>query len=158
MAEFYMTQKGYDKMRAELDYMERHDVPALLERIASARAEGDLSENAEYHGSREQLGLLEAKMSEIRYKLSVAEIVDESKLPSDEVAFGCTVLVRNQDDESERSFTIVGLGEENPREGKIQVTCPLAQGLVGKKVGEVAEVEVPIGTLRLEILEISREG
>lgn len=156
MAEFYMTQAGYDKLRAELEHMEHVEMPAILERIATARAEGDLRENAEYHGARESLGMLEAKMSEIRYKLSMAEIVDESTIPTDEVAFGCTVRLKDLDFDEEETLTLVGSGEEDSSQGKILATCPMALGLMGKKVGEIAEVDVPAGKLRFEILEISR--
>ena len=155
MAEYYMTQSGYEKVRAELKELEAQK-PGILERIATARAEGDLSENAEYHGAREALALLDAKIGELRYKLSVAEIVDESALPNDEIAFGCTVRVKDLDYDEEETLTLVGSGEENPSEGKILATSPLAMGLLGKKVGEIAEVQVPVGTLRLEILEITR--
>lgn len=156
MAEFYMTQSGYDKLRAELEQMEHVEMPAILERIATARAEGDLKENAEYHGARESQGMLEAKMSEIRYKLSMAEIIDESTIPTDEVAFGCTVRLRDLDFDDEETLTLVGSGEEDSSQGKILATSPMAMGLMGKKVGEIAEVEVPAGRLRFEILEISR--
>ncbi|MDO4583670.1 MAG: transcription elongation factor GreA [Planctomycetia bacterium] len=156
MAEFYMTQSGYDKLRAELEQMEHVEMPAILERIATARAEGDLRENAEYHGARESLGMLEAKMSEIRYKLSMAEIIDESTIPTDEVAFGCTVRLKDLDFDEEETLTLVGSGEEDSSQGKILATSPMAMGLMGKKVGEIAEVEVPAGRLRFEVLEISR--
>ncbi|MDO4569919.1 MAG: transcription elongation factor GreA [Planctomycetia bacterium] len=156
MAEYYMTQAGYDKLRAELEHMEQVEMPEILERIATARAEGDLKENAEYHGARESQGMLEAKMNDLRYKLSVAEIVDESTIPTDIVAFGCTVRVKDLDYDEEESLTLVGAGEEDSSVGKIQVSSPLASGLLGKKVGEVAEVKVPAGLLRLEILEITR--
>lgn len=152
-----MTQAGYDKIRKELDHMEHDLMPDILERIAAARDEGDLSENAEYHGARESLALLEARMSELRYKLSVAEIVDSSNLPTDEVAFGCTVRVKDLDYDEEETLTLVGSGEEDTRNGRILATSPLACGLMGKKVGEIAEVNVPAGLLRFEILEITRD-
>ena len=155
MAEYYMTQAGYEKIRAELKELEAKK-PGIQERIAIARAEGDLSENAEYHGAREALALLEAKIGELRYKLSEAEIVDESTLPTDEIAFGSTVRVKDLDYDEEETLTLVGSGEENPSEGKILATSPLGAGLLGKKVGEIAEIQAPMGILRYEILEISR--
>lgn len=157
MAEFYMTQKGYDKLRKELNHMEQVEMPAILDRLAAARAEGDLSENAEYHGARESQGLLEAKMGELRYKLTMAEIVDESTLPEGEIAFGATVRVKDLDYDEIETYTIVGAGEDDPSAGRILLTSPLAMGLIGKKVGEIAEVPVPVGILRLEILEITRD-
>lgn len=157
MSDILMTQKGYDKLRAELEHMEYVEMPAILERIATARAEGDLSENAEYHGARESQGLLQAKINDLKYKLSMASIVDESTLPKGVVCFGCTVRVKDLDYDDEEDFTIVGSGEEDPTAGRILASSPLAQGLLGKKVGDVAEIQVPAGTLRMEVLKITRD-
>ena len=156
-ADIFMTQKGYDKLRAEVEHMEFVEMPVILDRIATARAEGDLSENAEYHGARESQGLLQAKINDLKYKLSMARIVDVSTLPKDEVCFGCTVRVYDMDYDEEDTYTLVGAGEEDSFNGKILVSSPLAMGLIGKKVGEVAEIEVPAGLLRLKIMEITRE-
>ncbi len=149
-----MTRVGYDKLKAELDDLENEQMPKIEKRIAAARAEGDLSENAEYHGARESQGLLQAKINLLKDKLARASIVDTSNLPKDEVVFGATVLVKDLDLDDTEQFTLVGAGEEDYDSGRINVTSPLAQGLVGKKVGEVAEVKVPAGTERFEILEI----
>ncbi len=149
-----MTRTGYNKLKAELDHLRNEEMPKIEERIGAARAEGDLSENAEYHGARESQGLLLAKINVLQDKLSRAVLVDPSKLPKDEVAFGCTVRVNDLDLDEEEEFTLVGAGEEDYAEGKILVTSPLAQGLMGKKPGEVAEIEVPAGTTRFKILEI----
>lgn len=157
MSDIFMTQTGYDKLRADVARMEYVEMPAILERIATARAEGDLSENAEYHGARESQGLLQAKINDLKYKLSMATIVDVSTLPKDEVCFGCTVRVMDLDYDEEESFTLVGAGEEDSTIGKILVSSPLAKGLIGKKVGDVAEIEVPAGLLRMKVLEITRE-
>ena len=156
-AEIFMTQKGYDKLRAQVEHMEFVEMPVILDRIATARAEGDLSENAEYHGARESQGLLQAKINELKYKLSMATIVDPSTLPKDEVCFGCTVRVYDMDYDEEDTYTLVGAGEEDSTNGKILVSSPLAMGLIGKKVGEVAEIQVPAGLLRMKIMEITRE-
>lgn len=152
-----MTRTGYDKLKAQLDQLENVEMPEITKRIAAARAEGDLKENAEYHGARESQGMLQAKINELKTKLTKATIVDQSKLPKDEVVFGCTVKVKDLDFGDTEEFTMVGAGEEDFDEGKINVTSPLAQGLIGKKVGEKAEVEVPAGTNRFEILEIRFE-
>jgi len=152
-----MTRVGYDKLRAELDVLENEKMPEVTKRLAEARAEGDLKENAEYHGARESQGMLQAKINLLKDKLSRAEIVDMSKLPKDEVVFGCTVKVKDLDFGDTEEFTLVGAGEEDFDEGKINITSPLAQGLVGKKVGEKAEVEVPAGVNKFEILEIGFE-
>ena len=152
-----ITRTGYDKLKAELDHMEQVDMPAIAKRIAEARAEGDLRENAEYHGARESQGLLQAKINQRRDQLARAQIIDTSKLPKDEVVFGATVVVKDLKFDDEESFTLVGAGEEDYDTGKINVTSPLAQGLLGKKVGQKVEIEVPAGKMKFQILEIKFE-
>jgi len=149
-----MTRTGFDKLKAELNVMENEKMPVIEKRIAAARAEGDLSENAEYHGARESQGMLQAKINMLRDKLSRADIVDTSKLPKDQVVFGVTVKVKDLDFGDDEEFTLVGAGDEDYDVGKILITSPLAQGLLGKKVGEKVEIEVPAGTNRFEILEL----
>lgn len=150
-----MTQAGYDKLKAELDEMESVEMPAIAIRIAEARAHGDLSENAEYHGARESQGMLQAKINLLRDKLNRASLVDTSKLPKDEVVMGAKIKVLDLDLEEEEILVLVGAGEEDYDEGKILVTSPLAQGLLGKKVGDQVKIDVPAGTLAFEILEIN---
>ncbi|HXT58598.1 MAG TPA: transcription elongation factor GreA [Pirellulales bacterium] len=152
-----MSRTGYDKLMAELKQMEEVDMPKVAERIAEARSAGDLKENAEYHGARESQGLLQAKINLLRDKLSRARLVDASTLPKDEVVFGCTVIVKDLDFGDKEEFTLVGAGEEDYDAGKILITSPLAQGLVGKKVGDKVEIPVPAGTMKFEILEIRSE-
>jgi transcription elongation factor GreA len=152
-----MTREGYDKIKAELDHLEHEQMPAISEKIGAARLEGDLSENAEYHAARESQGLLQAKINLLKDKLSRASIVDTSKLPKDEVVFGATVKVKDLDFDDEEEFTLVGAGEEDYDAGKILVTSPLAQGLIGKKIGQQVEIEVPKGTVKFEILDIRFE-
>ena len=152
-----MTRTGYDKIKAELYDFENEQMPVIEKRIAAARAEGDLSENAEYHGARESQGMLQAKINMIRDKLSRADIVDMATLPKDQVVFGVTVKVKDLDFGDEEEFTLVGAGEEDYDAGKILITSPLAQGLLGKKQGEKAKIEVPGGTNNFEILELRFE-
>jgi transcription elongation factor GreA len=152
-----MTRAGYNKIKAELDHLEQVEMPAISNRVANARKEGDLSENAEYHGARESQGLLQAKINLLRDKLSRAALVDTSKLPKDEVVFGATVVVKDLDFGDEEVFILVGAGEEDYDAGKILVTSPLAQGLMGKKKGDKAEIPVPKGTMSFEIIEIRFE-
>jgi transcription elongation factor GreA len=152
-----MTRTGYDKIKAELYELENERMPEIEKRIAAARSEGDLSENAEYHGARESQGLLQAKINLLKSKLATAEIVDPSTMPRDVVAFGATVVVKDLDFGDTEEFTLVGGGEEDYDAGKILVTSPLAQGLLGKKKGEKAEVQVPAGVNRFEILDIRFE-
>jgi transcription elongation factor GreA len=150
----YMTREGYDKLRAEVEQMENVEMPAIANLIAQARGEGDLSENAEYHAQRENQGLMQAKINLLKDKLRRAQIIDPTKVKRDEVAFGATVKVRDLDFDDEEEFTLVGAGDDDPDKGRIQVTSPLAQGLVGAKVGQKVEVPVPKGVLKFEILEI----
>jgi transcription elongation factor GreA len=153
-----MSRSGFDKLKAELKQMEDVDMPALAKRIAEARAEGDLRENAEYHGARESQGMLQAKINMLRDKLSRARIMDNATMPKDEVAFGATVVVKDLDFDDEETFTLVGAGDEDYDSGKINIASPLAQGLVGKKVGDKVEIPVPKGKMRFEILEIKYES
>jgi transcription elongation factor GreA len=149
-----MTRAGYDKIKAELDRLQTEELPKILIGLANARAEGDLSENAEYHGARESLGFMEARINALRDKLSRAVLMDTAQMPKDQVAFGATVVVKDLDFGDQEEYTLVGMGEEDYDTGKILSTSPLGQGLVGKKVGDRAEIPVPKGTLRYEILEI----
>ena len=149
-----MTRTGYDKLKADLDQLHTVEMPKILDRLGKARAEGDLSENAEYHGARESQGLMQARIDLLRDKLSRAVLVDPSQSPKGEVAFGSTVRVKDLNFDDEEEFTLVGAGEEDYDSGKILITSPLAQGLVGKKVGDRVEIVVPQGTLKFEILEI----
>lgn len=149
-----MTRAGYDKLKADLAHLEQVEMPIILERIGKARSEGDLSENAEFDGAIESQGMLQRKINEIRLKLSRAVLIDADKAPKDEVAFGATVLVKDLDLDDEEEFTLVGAGEEDYAIGKILVTSPLAQGLLGRKVGERVEIQVPAGVTRFEILDI----
>ena len=149
-----MTRGGYNKIKAEVSRLENEEMPAVTEKIAIARAEGDLKENAEYHAQRENQGKLQARINMLKDKLARASIVDVSTLPKDEVVFGCTVTVEDLGYGDEEEFTLVGMGDENYDEGKILVTSPFGQGLVGKKVGEVAEIEAPAGVQKFKILKI----
>ena len=149
-----MTRTGYDKLKAELAQLEEVEMPKVLERISKARAEGDLSENAEFDGAVESQGMLQRRINVIRGKLSRAVLIDPQKVPKDQVAFGSTVVVKDLDSGDEEEFTLVGAGEEDYAAGKIMVTSPLAQGLIGNKVGDRVEFEVPAGTTRFEILQI----
>ena len=149
-----MSRTGYDKLKADLGHLEHDELPVYQQRVANARAEGDLSENAEYHGARESLGMLQARINMLRDKLSRAVLLDPAQMPRDQVAFGATVLVKDLDLDDQEEFTLVGAGEEDYDTGKINVTSPLAQGLIGKKVGDQVEIPVPKGTIKFEILEI----
>ena len=149
-----MTHAGYNKLKAELDHLQNEEMPKIEKRIAAARSEGDLSENAEYHGARESQGMLQAKINLLREKLAHANILDPSTLPKGEVVFGAKVTVKDLDFGDEEIFYLVGAGEEDYDNGRILVTSPLAQGLLGKKVGDKVEIDVPAGTMKFEVLEV----
>jgi transcription elongation factor GreA len=150
-----MTREGYEKLRADLDRMQNVEMIEVAKRIASARELGDLSENAEYHAAREDQGHLQARIDHLKDKISRAYIIDPNHMPKGEVAFGACVKVKDLDLDEEESFHLVGPGEENYNENKILTSSPIGQGLLGKKIGDVAEIQVPMGTVRFEILEIS---
>lgn len=152
-----MTREGYERLKAEVTRLETVELPLVAQKLADARAEGDLKENAEYHAQRENQGLLMAKINQIKSKLANANIVDTSSLPKDTVAFGAAVKVRDLEFGDEETFTLVGTGDEDYQTGKILLTSPIGQGLLGKKVGDIAEVHAPAGLLKFEILEISFE-
>lgn len=152
-----MTREGYNKIRAELDHLENEEMPIILERLANARAEGDLSENAEYHGARESQGLLQAKIHELRGKLGRATILDPAAMPQGEVRFGATVKVKRKGEKSAETYTLVGAGDEDYDLGKILVNSPLAQGLLGAEKGKTVTVQLPKGPVDFTILDVSYE-
>ena len=149
-----MTKAGYDKIRAQIDEMENEEMPKILKRLADARAEGDLKENAEYHGARESQGMLQAKIDQLKYKLSKAAIIDPSKVDRSQVAFGAKVTVLDVDMEEEEVYTLVGEGEEDYNENKIKTTGPVGQALLGAKVDEVVEIPAPKGSYEFKVLKI----
>jgi len=152
-----MTRAAYERKRAEVELMEGDQMSLITEKIAEARAEGDLKENAEYHAQREAQGLLQAKINQIKGELSRAQIIDMANVPRDEVAFGATVKVLDLDLDDEEEMTLVGAGDEDYDLGKYLITSPIGQGLLGSKIDDVVEIEVPAGTMRFKILEIHYE-
>lgn len=152
-----MTQSGYEKLRAEVEHMNTVEMPKIAARVAAARSEGDLSENAEYHGARESQGMMQAKINMLADKLARAVIVERPKEANGEVVFGATVVVKDLKFGDEEIYVLVGAGEEDFDAGRINVTSPLAQGLLGRKVGETVAIAVPAGTMRMEILEVRFE-
>ncbi|WP_088256805.1 transcription elongation factor GreA [Fimbriiglobus ruber] len=150
-----MTREGYDKKKAELDQMQNVEMIEITKRVATARDLGDLSENAEYHAAREDQGMLEARINMLRYQLSRAYIIDKDTLPTDSIAFGSRVKVKDLDMGEEEVFELVGPGQENPDKNRILTSSPIAQGLLGKKKGDKVEIQVPRGVIRFKVLEIS---
>ena len=153
-----MSREGYEKKKADLDRMKNADMIEIAKRIAAARELGDLSENAEYHAAREDQGMLQARIDELERTLGRAYIIDKSTLPTDAVVFGSRVKVKDLDGGDEEVFDLVGPGEEDYDNNRILTTSPIGQGLLGKKIGDVAEIEVPMGKLRFEVVAISFDG
>ena len=150
-----MTKEGYEKKKADLDRMKNIEMIEIAMRIATAREMGDLSENAEYHAAREDQGHLQARVNELENKLSNAIIVDRSRLPTDVIVFGAQVKVKDLDGLDIEIFHLVGPGDEDYNTNKILTHSPIGQGLLGKKIGEIVHIVVPMGTIRYEVLEIS---
>ena len=149
-----MTREGYEKLKADLDRMQHAEMIEIAKRIAAARELGDLSENAEYHAAREDQGHLQARIDHLKDKLGRAYFIDTNNLPKDVVVFGASVRVKDLDLDEEETYVLVGQGEEDYNENKILTSSPIGQGLLGKKIGEVAEIQVPRGIIRFEVLEI----
>jgi transcription elongation factor GreA len=150
-----MSREGYEKLKADLDRMQNVEMIEVTKRVATAREMGDLSENAEYHAAREDQGMLQARINDLKDKLGRAYIMDRNNLPSDSVVFGTRVRVKDLDLGEEETFELVGPGDEDYNNNKILTTSPIGQGLLGKKRGEVAEIRVPMGTLRFEVVDIA---
>ncbi len=151
-----ISREGYDKLMEELRRMEHDEMPRITQAIADARAEGDLRENAEYHGQREAQGMLLAKINSLKTKLSDCYIVDRANMPKGVVAFGTRVTVKDLDGGDEEQYEFVGPGEEDYTTDvmKILTSSPLAQAMMNKKVGETVELDVPRGTMRYKVLAI----
>lgn len=151
----YMSQEGYNKLVEELRYLESVERPKASAAIAEAADKGDLSENSEYDAAKEAQRHLEAKIAEMKMTLSKAKIVDTSRLSSDAVQILSTVEMTNIDTKAKMKYTIVSEQEANIKVGKISIKTPIAQGLLNKKVGDVAEIQIPRGTVKLRIDKIS---
>ncbi|MDR2145785.1 MAG: transcription elongation factor GreA [Tannerella sp.] len=156
MAVSYMTVEGYNKVLAEINFLESVRRPEISQQIADARDKGDLSENAEYDAAREAQGLLEAKIMQLKDMISNARLIDESQITTDAVQILNKVKIKNIQTKATMIYTIVSDSEANLKAGKIAVSTPIAQGLMGKKVGAKVDIKVPSGTMKFEILEISR--
>ena len=155
MATTYMTAGGLQKLKEELQQLESVERPRVIAAIAEAREKGDLSENAEYDAAKEEQGVLESRIAMLKAKIMDARIIDETDISTDEVQILTKVHVQNIKTGQEKVYQLVTEGEANILEGKIATTTPIAKGLLGKKVGDMAEVVVPAGTLQFKILEIS---
>ncbi len=150
-----MSQEGYDKLVEDLKQLESVERPKASAAIAEAADKGDLSENSEYDAAKEAQRHLEAKILEMKMTLAEAKIVDTSRLSTDAVQIMSTVEMTNIDNQTKMKYTIVSETEANIKQGKISIKTPIAQGLLNKKVGDVAEITIPRGTIKLRIDKIS---
>ena len=151
----YMTEEGLRKLQEEIRELESVQRPEISRQIADARDKGDLSENAEYDAAKEAQGMLEAKISQLKTLLFSARLIDESTIGTDEVRIMNKVTIKNLKTKKEMTYMLVSESEADLRSGKIAVNTPIAMGLLGKKVGDVAVIEVPSGTMTFEIMDIS---
>lgn len=153
----YYTQEGYNKLKAELDHMRNVERPRVIAAIAEARDKGDLSENAEYDAAKEAQGMLEMRIAKMEETLAHARVMDASQLDNSKVLILSTVRIRNVQNKRETRYTLVAQNEADIAKGKISIDSPIGKGLLGKAVGDIAEIKVPNGIMNFEILEITRE-
>ena len=152
----YYTAEGLKKLREELNYLKDVERPKASQAIGEARDKGDLSENAEYDAAKEAQGMLEMKISKMEEILSGARVIDESQLDTSKVLALSIVKIKNQVNGMEMTYTLVAESEADLASGKISVNSPIGKGLLGKSVGDTAEIQVPSGIMKFDILEISR--
>ena len=155
MAIVYMTEEGYKKMLEEITFLETVKRPEISRQIAEARDKGDLSENAEYDAAKEAQGLLEMKIAQLKDKVANARMIDDTKLNTHTVQILNKVKIKNTKNNAVMQYMLVSESEANSKEGKIAVSTPIGKGLLGKKVGDIAEIQVPSGIMTFEIIDIS---
>lgn len=153
-----LSQEGFDKLQEKLSWMKEQERPRLEKALGDAREKGDLSENAEFDVARDELWLIDSKIDDLEQKLACAYIVDKSKLPKGQVAFGSRVRVKDRDTGDVEVYVLVGEGESDPMRNRIATTSPLAQGMMGGKVGDVLKIQTPGGVLTYEVLGIESEA
>lgn len=152
-----MTREGHKKLQEELDRLVKIERPRNIQAIAEARAHGDLSENAEYHAAKEKQSFMEGRIQELQSKLSMAEVIDPSKINQSKAAFGAKVKVLDTGADEEYFFILVGTDEADVKSGKISISSPVGRALIGKEVGDTVVIKAPARTMEYEILEIRFE-
>lgn len=152
----YFTAEGLKKLQDELHQLKAHERPSISKQIAEARDKGDLSENAEYDAAKEAQGLLELRISKLEEVMSNARLIDESTLDVSKALILSKVKIKNLSNKTVMTYTLVAENEADLKSSKISVDSPIGKGLLGKKVGETAEIKIPNGTIKFEIIEISR--
>jgi len=158
MAEIsYFTKEGLEKLQEELKYLKTKGRKDIAKEIQEARDKGDLSENAEYDAAKNAQGLMEAKIASLENTLATSRLIDEGNVDISKIMILATVLVKNHNTGKEMKYRLVSETEANLKEGKISIKSPIGQGLIGKKIGDIVEVTIPAGKLKLEVIKISRE-
>ena len=152
----YLTPEGLENLKKELEFLKFTEMPEITKRIAEAREKGDLSENAEYHAAKEEQVRVNNKIQELQITLANARILDDKNLDTSKVLIFSTVKIKNLKFKKEETYTLVSANEADYKQGKISVESPIGKGLLGKSVGDIVEIDVPAGKLKLEILEITR--
>ena len=152
----YYTPEGLDNLKSEIKQLESIERPKISQQIAEARDKGDLSENAEYDAAKEAQGMLEARISKLKNTLANARIIDDSEIDYSKVFILSTVRIKNTKNQMELSYTLVAENEANIKSGKISVDSPIGKGLLGKKVGDIADINTPGGIMKFEVLYITR--
>jgi len=155
MTKIPMTAEGFIRLEEELRHLKSNERPAVIRAIAEAREHGDLSENAEYHAARERQSFIEGRLAELEDKVARAEIIDPKKLSGKQVMFGATVTLVDEDTDEKAKYQIVGPDESDIGSGRISISSPLARALIGKSVGDSAEVSTPGGTKSYEIVKVA---
>ncbi len=150
-----MTAGGYDSLVEELKHLKMTERPAVIQAIETARAHGDLSENAEYHAAKEKQSFIEGRVAELEAKISLAEVIDPKTLTGSSVKFGATICVADEDTDEESTYQIVGTDESDIKAGLLSVSSPLARALIGKEVGDSISVEAPGGARGYEIVSVA---
>ena len=150
----YLTKKGYDDLKSELNHLKSIERPNIINQIAEARAQGDLSENAEYDAAKEAQGLLEARIAKMESDLSNSRIINEKEMDTSTVRLFTKVKMRNTINDMEMTYSIVSEPEADFAVKKISVTSPIGKGLLGKSVGDIVDIKVPNGTLQFEVIDI----
>ena len=152
----YYTPEGLDNLKSEIKQLESIERPKISQQIAEARDKGDLSENAEYDAAKEAQGMLEARISKLKNKLANARIIDDIEIDNSKVFILSTVRIKNTKNQMELSYTLVAENEANIKSGKISVDSPIGKGLLGKKVGDIADINTPAGIMKFEVMSITR--
>ncbi len=151
----YITQEGLDKLKKQLDQLVKVERPAISKQIGEAIEKGDISENAEYDAAKDAQGMLEAKISQVQSQIATARVIDKSKIDTSTVQILNIVTIKNKKNNAVMKYTIVSEHEADLKEGKISIKTPIAKGLLGKKVGDEVEIQVPSGLMSFEIIDIA---